>query len=288
MTSVISLRNVKKNYPGFNLDIASLDIEQGYITGFIGENGAGKTTTLRMIMDVVKPDAGEISVFGKSMVKEQEKLKQNIGYVDSLSYFSPGIKLGLAKSVIAPFYNSWDEDLYRRYCKRFEVQEGKCLKELSSGQAKLFSLIMALSHRPKLLILDEPTSSLDPVMRSVILDILSELLENGDVSIFYSTHITSDLDKTADFIVYINKGKILLNEEKDRMLEEYRIVKGSRELFDKADNLIINARESSVGFTGLTKNSEEIRALSGGTAILEKPNIEDIMVYMSKEFDAKP
>lgn len=283
MSAVISLIDVWKSFPGFELDIPRLDIEEGYITGFIGENGAGKTTTLRIVMDILPPDSGRVSVLGEDMRRAADRLKQDIGYVDSLAYFSPQFKVGMAKSVVAPFYNSWDEGLYRSYVKRFGIQEKKKLKDLSSGQNKLFSLVMALCRRPKLLILDEPTSSLDPVLRSEILDILAEQLQAGNVTIFFSTHITSDLDKTADFVAYLHRGRIILHEEKDRMLDGYRLVKGESALLAEAGGLLIGVRDTSVGFTALTRKAHELTARFGGKLLMEKPNLEDIMIHTAKE-----
>jgi ABC-2 type transport system ATP-binding protein len=282
MNSVISLTDVKKNYPGFSLDIPRLDIREGYITGFIGENGAGKTTTLRIMMDMLRPDSGSISVLGGDL-RKQEDIKQDIGYVDSLAYFSPQFQVGKAKSIIAPFFRNWDEDLYQSYRKRFNIQEAKKLKDLSSGQNKLFSLVMALCRRPKLLILDEPTSALDPIIRAEILDILAEQLQDAHVSILYSTHITSDLDKTADYIVYLHQGKIILDEEKDRMLDEFRLVKGESKLLTETSGFLIGARDTSVGFTALTRQGAELTKRFGDRVMLEKPNLEDIMIHLAKE-----
>lgn len=285
MQSVISLRNLHKTFPGFTLDIPKLDIPQGYITGFIGENGSGKTTTLRMIMDIVKPDIGEITVLGKEIPAHAPTLKQDIGYVDSLAYFSPYIPLGKAKAMIAPFYRNWDEELYQHYIKHFALPEKKKLKALSSGQNKLFSLIMALCHHPKLLILDEPTTALDPIIRNELLDILAELLQDGTTSVFFSTHITSDLDKTADYIAYIQSGRLILFDEKDRLLDEYRIVKGENHLLDKADGLLIGAQRSSVGFTALTRESHRVAQQFGDSVVMEKPNLEEIMIYTAEQED---
>jgi ABC-2 type transport system ATP-binding protein len=282
MNSVISLIDVKKNYPGFSLDIPRLDIREGYITGFIGENGAGKTTTLRIIMDMLRPDSGSIRVLGGNLGKDAD-IKQDIGYVDSLAYFSPQFLVGRAKSIVAPFFRNWDEDLYQSYRKRFNIQENKKLKDLSSGQNKLFSLVMALCRHPKLLILDEPTSALDPIVRAEILDILAEQLQDASVSILYSTHITSDLDKTADYIVYLHQGKIILDEEKDRMLDEFRLVKGESKLTGEAGSLLLGVRDSSVGFTALTRRGDELTKRFGERIVLEKPNLEDIMIHLAKE-----
>jgi ABC-2 type transport system ATP-binding protein len=282
MNSVISLSNIKKTYPGFSLDIPRLEIREGYITGFIGENGAGKTTTLRIIMDMLAADSGSVTVLGGSLTS-QEDLKQDIGYVDSLAYFSPSFPVGKAKSVIAPFFKNWDEELYQSYRKRFNIQESKKLKDLSSGQNKLFSLVMALCRRPRLLILDEPTSALDPIVRAEILDILAEQLQDSNVSILYSTHITSDLDKTADYIVYLHQGKIILDEEKDRMLDEFRLAKGESKLLAETDGFLIGARDTSVGFTALTRQGAELTARFGDRVVLEKPNLEDIMIHLAKE-----
>jgi ABC-2 type transport system ATP-binding protein len=233
-------------------------------------------------MDMLRPDSGSVSVLGGDLAK-REDLKQDIGYVDSLAFFNPQFQVGRAKAVIAPFFRNWDEGLYQTYRARFNIQEGKKLKDLSSGQNKLFSLVMALCRRPKLLILDEPTASLDPIVRTEVLDILAEQMQNGDVTVFYSTHITSDLDKTADYITYLHAGRIMLDEEKDRMLDEYRLVKGESALLQESDGFLIGVRDGSVGFTALTRQGKELAARFGERVILEKPNLEDIMIHLAKE-----
>lgn len=284
MNAAISITNLKKTYGDFSLDIPELQIETGYITGFIGENGAGKTTAMRLIMDVIRPEAGEIHVFGSELRQDPASVKSRIGFVESMSCFSPSLKVGHVKKIVAPFFPEWSDELYNRYCSRFEIPQDSRVRALSSGKSKLFSLIVALSHSPELLILDEPTSNLDPVARSEMLDLFHELLQDGKTTILYSTHITSDLDKTADYIVYIHRGKILLNEEKDALLSRNCIIRGDNALLDRADGCPLHGiRKTSVGFTALCSDRSAAEKAFGDCVVLEQPNIEDIMLHLSKE-----
>ena len=205
--SIVEIRGLSKAYSAFTLSNVSFDIEKGKITGFIGRNGAGKTTTIKSMLNLVHPDSGEISYFGKSLTANETEIKKHIGYSTGTVSWYPRKKLKDIIGVVKNFYDTWDEDLYHTYLESFALDENKSALELSEGMKVKYNLLIALSHRAEVLILDEPTSGLDPFSRDELLDIFTRLKENG-TAVFFSTHIISDIEKCADNIVYISKGKI--------------------------------------------------------------------------------
>lgn len=278
----VVFKNVKKKMGDFELDIPELALKKGYITGFIGENGAGKTTTIRLMMDMLIPDSGEIEIEGINVRNKGKEVKQDIGFVGEPTGFPEESKLKDIKRMYAPFYKNWDEGLFETYSKRFHLKLMKKYKELSTGQKKQFDLVMALSHRPKLIILDEPTAGLDPVVRNEILDVLMEHMQNEEVTIFYSTHITTDLEKAGDYIVYIKDGKIKFNTELNILLEEYCIVKGPKALFPKEiQKELLGCKVSRLGAEGLVKSKEQAEELFGREVVYEKPSLEEIMILLA-------
>ena len=209
--AILEVKGLTKRYPSFLLDGVTFSMEKGRIMGLIGRNGAGKTTTLKSVFNLVHPDGGEVRVFGLEMPKDEREIKQKIGYAGGAVDFYPRKKLREIVDVTKRFYDNWDDEACRRYLDAFSLDEDKTPKELSEGMRVKFSLTLALSHRAELLILDEPTSGLDPVSRAELLDAFLFLKEKG-VSILFSTHITSDLEKCADDITYIAKGKVIASQ----------------------------------------------------------------------------
>ncbi|MCR4963195.1 MAG: ABC transporter ATP-binding protein [Firmicutes bacterium] len=206
--SIVEVSNLRKVYPAFQLRDVSFSIQQGNITGFIGRNGAGKTTTIKSILNLVHPDGGDIRFFGQPLASHEAEVKKRTGYSTGTVSWYPRKKIRDIVSIIRNFYETWDDQAYRRYLQLFHLDENKTPLELSEGMKVKFNLLTALSHRAEILILDEPTSGLDPFSRDELLGIFSELKAHG-VAIFFSTHITSDLEKCADDIVYISHGKIV-------------------------------------------------------------------------------
>lgn len=281
--NAITLNNVLKERGNFTLHIPNLEIKQGYITGFIGENGAGKTTTIKLIMGLLHAQQGSIEVLDQPITQNNFKVRDLIGYVGDPTGYPSETKLKHVKAMFSPFYSNWDESLYQKYIKHFQLDENKAIKDLSQGQNKQFALSMALAHRPKLIILDEPTANLDPVVRNYILSVLMEHMQDEEVSVFYSTHITSDLEKASDYIVYIQDGKILFNTEKETLIESHRIVKGPRKLLTpELEKHLIGCSQNSFGFEALTADPKEAFELFGNEAIYEKASIEDIMIYLER------
>ena len=278
----IEIRNLQKNYKNFSLTIDNLHIPEGYITGFIGPNGSGKTTTIKSLLGMVKPDSGEIKILNANINKDT-KTKENIAYVGDESGFLEESKLSNLHKIISKFYSNWDEELYKKYINKFQINESKTYKDLSKGQKKQFELIMALSHHPKLLIMDEPTSSLDPIIRNEFLELMQDHMEIDNMTVFYSTHITTDLDKAADYIVMIYNGKILLKGEKDEILDNHVIVKIKKELVDNSiKKEFISLKESAFGFEGLISDKSKAYELFGNEAIYEKCTLEDILLYYTR------
>lgn len=278
----IEISNLQKNYKNFSLTIDELNIKTGFITGFIGPNGSGKTTTIKSLFGMIKPDFGKIKIFNTDITKDT-KTKEDIAYVGDESGFLEESKLSSIHKIISKFYPNWDEELYKKYIKKFKINEFKNYKDLSKGQKKQFELIMALSHHPRLLIMDEPTSSLDPIIRNEFLELIQEHMEIDNMTVFYSTHITTDLDKCADYIVMIYNGKILLKGEKDNILNNHVIVKSKKDLIDNSiKKHFISLKENAFGFEGLVSNRKKAYELFGEEAIYEKCSLEDILLYYTR------
>lgn len=281
--NAIEINNLIKNLDGFTLSIDKLEIKKGFITGFIGPNGSGKTTTIKLIMNMLKKDNGSIKIFDKEYKIDDLYIKETIGYVGDISGYMKEAKLKDIKKNISLFYTNWDEDLYKYYLNKFDINENKVYKELSKGQQKKFELIITLSHHPKLIIMDEPTANLDPIVRNEFIEVLQEHIEKDGVTIFYSTHITSDLDRVGDYLVFIYKGKIILNGDKESILESHRIIRGSKELLDNdTKKALISYKENSFGFDGLTSDYKVAYEIFGDEVVYDKANLEDILMYYTR------
>lgn len=278
----LELRNASKKYEHFHLKNVSFQLEKGYIMGFIGSNGAGKTTTIKSILNLVRLDSGEIHIMGKNMGQHEVELKQEIGSAFGDINFYTRTKVKTLTDVIKRFYKNWDDDTYRKYLKKFNLIEDKKISELSTGMKVKYSLALALSHGAKLLILDEPTSGLDPVARDNLLDIFRELVQDGEISILFSTHITSDLEKCADYITFIHNGEIINSAEKEEFVDAYRLLNGKKEQLDMIKDRLISYKVNSFGFTGLIHTKDFDSSLDVKSAI---PNLEEIMIYCSKKED---
>ena len=230
MENILEVTNLRKEYPGFTLKNISFSLPRGFIMGFIGPNGAGKSTTIKLIMNLVRKDSGKIKVFGLDNAAHDQEIKQNIGFVYDENHYYEELTPDEIRSIIAPFYSRWDDKAYYGFLRCFELPQKKKLKKFSKGMKTKFSLAVALSHGAELVIMDEPTSGLDPVFRREILDILLELIQDERKSVLFSTHITSDLDRVADYITFINKGEIVFSTQRDDILENYGLVRGTRKL----------------------------------------------------------
>ena len=277
--SMLAVQDLNKRYETFHLKDVSFRLEKGYIMGFIGANGAGKTTTLKLILNTTKADSGTVEMFGQPFKENEVELKQNLGVMFGGTDYYANSTLKTISDVVRRFYDQWDDAVYYGYMKRFGLNPEKKLKELSDGMRVKFSLVLAMSHNAKLFLLDEPTSGLDPVARDDLLELFQELVADGEKSILFSTHITSDLEKCADYITYINNGEVIESLSKDELIQSYRLVKGPMDKINQVKNKLISYKTSAFGFTGLiqTKDIEDKDGL-----MLEAPNLEDIMIYYAK------
>ena len=277
--SILEVKNLCKKYPGFELKNVSFTLESGKITGFIGKNGAGKSTTINSLLNFVHPDSGEINFFGKNFVGNEIEIKQKIGFVSGGINYYPSKKLKTITSVTKSFYNNWDDVAYRKYMEEFKLDENKTPNQLSDGMKVKYALALALSHNAELLILDEPTSGLDPVARDNLLDVFMAICEGGK-TIFFSTHITSDLDKCADNIIYIQKGKILADSGICEFVDGYKTVNFAEDQINTENrSLLIGAKRSKKGMCAIVKseNAEKIGI------DCQKADLESIMIHLEKE-----
>ncbi|MCB2362374.1 ABC transporter ATP-binding protein [Clostridium estertheticum] len=278
MSNVLEVSGLNKSYGDFALNDINFSLQEDCITGFIGINGAGKTTTIRTILNLVMRNSGTIKFFGKDMDKHEHGLKNRIGVVLDGNCFYDELTMKEMKSIIAPAYSSWNERDYKTYMDRFSLNPRQKISTLSKGMSMKFALTLALSHQADLLIMDEPTSGLDPLIRSQLMNILTDYMKQGGKSVFFSTHITSDLDKIADMIILINNGNILFDEEKDALMDTHRLVKGdNKDLTADRRKLFLNIQESSFGFTGITNKLSQVQN-SMKDILTERPTIEDIML----------
>lgn len=276
----LEINNLSKKYKDFTLDNVSFNLEKGYIMGFIGPNGAGKSTVIRLIMNLVKRNSGEIKLFGLDNLKYEREVKQRIGFVYDENYYYEQLSIESMKNIVAPFYKGWNDNTFNKYIKDFDLNKKSKIKTLSKGMKMKFSLAMALSHGAEFIIMDEPTAGLDPVFRSELLDITHSLIQDESKSIFFSTHITTDLEKVADYITFINKGKIVFSKSKDEIMESYFIVKGDRDVLDKdIKSEFLSVRENSFGFEALTNDVKKIKNIIKENILIEKASLEDIMIY---------
>ena len=277
--SILEVTGLYKTYPAFTLADVSFALEEGKITGFIGRNGAGKTTTLKAMLGFVHPDGGQVRFFGMDFAANQQKIKQDIGYVAGGISFYPGKRLKAITGVTRSFYPTWDDAVYRRCLERFHLDERKTPAQLSEGMKVKYALTLALSHHARLLLLDEPTSGLDPVSRDELLDELLALNREG-ATILFSTHITSDLDRVADDILYIQQGRMMAHAPMRNFTGAYRalsLTDGEYAGLDKG--LLIGPKQAKEGWTALI-HAEDAGKTPGKIAAAD---LETVMIHLEKE-----
>ena len=282
MDNNIELQNVSKKYKDFELKNVNFNVPQGCIVGLIGENGAGKTTTIKSILNITKSE-GKVKIFGKDIKMNEKEIKEEIGVVLDDSFLSEYLTAKQVNSIMKDFYKTWNENKYINLLKQFNLPTDKLIKDFSSGMKMKLKIATAVSHNPKLLILDEPTSGLDPVVRNEILDIFRKYIEEDETrSILLSTHITTDLEHISDYIVFIEKGKIVFDLPIDELLENYGIIKCSKEDFVRLDEKdYISYKKGKYQYEVLTNDKNKIRSKYNITTI-DKPSIEDIMLFYIK------
>jgi ABC-2 type transport system ATP-binding protein len=283
MENVVELQHIHKSFKGFEIKDFSINVKKGFVTGFIGGNGAGKSTTIKLIMNLLKQDSGTVSVFGMDYKKHEKEIKERIGFVYDENIFYENLTLKDMKRIIKPAYKNWDDNAFQRYVNEFELPLNKSMKTFSKGMKMKASLAIALAHHAELIIMDEPTAGLDPIFRRELLNILHELMQVEDRTIFFSTHITTDLDRIADYITFVHNGEHIFTKEFYKIEEEYAIVKGTLDLLDReTEQEFISIRKTKTGFEALTADKNRVINIFGDTVIVEKPTLEDIMYYTKK------
>ena len=278
----IEIKDLSKKYAGFLLDKISFNVPSGAIVGLIGENGAGKTTTIKSILNIINSE-GTVKILGKDSKAHEKEIKKDLGVVLDDSFLSAYLTPKHINSVMKDFYQTWDENKYNDLLKQFGLPTDKLVKDFSSGMKMKLKIATAISHNPKLLILDEPTSGLDPVVRSEILDIFRKYIEEDESrSILLSTHITTDLEHISDYIVFIDKGKMVLNVPTLELLEDYGVVKCSEEEFSKINEKdYVSYKKGKYQYEVLINDKNVFKKKYGITSI-DKPSIDDIMLFYIK------
>jgi ABC-2 type transport system ATP-binding protein len=286
MENVIEIESLAKEYPGFRLNDVSFTIPRGFITGLVGPNGAGKTTIIKLVMNLIRREAGRIRVFGLDNLEHDLEIKDRIGFVYDTPFFYEDQDLQTLMGAIGPFYSKWDDKKFLVLLKRFGLSVKQKYMSLSKGMKTRFSLALALSHDADLIILDEPTAGLDPLFRREFLDMLREVIQDENKSVLFSTHITSDLDRAADYTIILDNGTILCSVWKDEIQEKWGVVKGREDFLTPDTRTLFRGwRKHEYGFDALTSDVPEIRKRLGTDVLIEQPTLEDLIFYLHKGGD---
>jgi len=286
MAPLLEITGLQKDFGGFRLADVTFSVEPGTIMGLIGPNGAGKTTIIKLILDLIGRDDGEIRVFGMDNRSQGVRVRERIGFVFEEPAFYRYLRVERMKSIIAGHYRNWDEGCFQRLCREFELPLKRMVGRLSRGMKAKFALALALSHRADLLILDEPTAGLDPVFRREFLERLLAVIQDEGKSVLFSTHITSDLERIADSITYIRQGKVLFSTPKDQIFEDWAIVKGGEELLTQVLRPYLRGfRQSPLGVKALVSDAGTVRKLLRGSEICFERVTFDELVYFLETGD---
>ena len=281
MDEILQIKDLTKSYRDFKLDLVSFSIPKGSIMGLIGENGAGKSTTINAILGLIKKDKGTVRFWGKEL-DSSKQIKENIGVVfDGINFYETLTPEKVGK-ICAAAYKQWDSSTYQKFLERFSLSKGKEIKTLSKGMKMKLSIAAALSHRPKLLILDEATSGLDPVMRADILEIFAEFVREGGHSILMSSHITTDLEKVADYITFIHRGKVLFCKRKSELCRDYGMIRCESDLFEKFDRADILAYRREGNQWNILVGDKEMAKNKYKNVVVDTITIEDMLLMYVK------
>lgn len=282
MEPILQVENLTKQYPSFKLDHISFSVPKGAIMGLIGENGAGKSTTINAILDIIHKDEGVVKFWGKELSSDPKSIKENIGVVfDGINFYETLTPAKIGK-ISAAAYQQWDESVYNNYLKKLLLPPHKEIKTFSKGMKMKLGIAVALSHKPKLLILDEATSGLDPVMRDDMLDLFLDFVQNENHSILMSSHISTDLEKVADYITFIHEGKVLFCKQKDELRYHYGIVRCGAAQFDAIDKSEVLAyRKRDYQWDVLVANKEKARR-KYEASVVDDASIDDILLLYVK------
>lgn len=284
MNSALILKNVNKKYEKSNFAIKdiSFSVPEGSIVGFIGENGAGKSTTMNCILNVIRRDSGTIEIFGREMTDEDIDIRENIGVVYDSNNFPEYLTAKQLADILGRIYSKWDDFCFEQFLRRFGLPESQKIKSYSRGMSMKLAIAVALSHDSKLLILDEATSGLDPIMRDEILDVLLEFVKQENHSILLSSHITSDLEKIADYIVFIHNGEIILNKTKDELIYEYGVIRCSEnDFYNILPEDILSSMKKDYQIDVLIKN-KKLMEKKYKNLIIDSVSLDEIMLLLAK------
>jgi len=283
MDNAIEIRGLRKAYKGFVLDDVTFSVPRGFIMGLIGPNGAGKTTVIKLIMNLIRREHGEVKVFGLDNLRSEPEIKARIGFVYDVPHFHEDLRLKDIASALAPFYEKWDQGEFLGLLDEFELAPKTVFKKLSHGMKMKFALAVALSHDADLILMDEPTAGLDPVFRFELLERLRAIIQDERKTVLFSSHITSDLERVADFITFIHRGKIVFSSGKDEILESWGVVRAAGEGVRPEDVPGLRGyRQSDYSLDALTSDIASARSRFGEKAVCDKASLEDIMFFISK------
>lgn len=279
MENILEVKNLNKEFKDFSLRNISFEIPKGSIVGLVGENGSGKTTTIKSILNIIRRDRGQVTYFGQNLDEFEVDIKENLGVVLDGTFFYDSLTSLDIEKVLSKIHKSWDGEKFFAYLEKFKIPRDKKIKDLSKGTRTKLSIASALSHQSRLLILDEPTSGLDPIVRVEILDELLDFIQDGEKSVLFSTHITSDLDKLADYISFLHQGEMVFFKDREELLTNYGIVKTSMDDLEKIPkDLIIRIMVNAFGVNVLVKD----RLLLDSDFIVDRPTTEDIMLFYTR------
>ncbi|RGD75605.1 ABC transporter ATP-binding protein [Anaerofustis stercorihominis] len=282
MEYALEVKNLTKEYKDFAVKDISLKIPKGSVLGLIGENGAGKSTFINSILNIVKPNEGEISILGKDLYTYEKEIKEEIAVIFDRSHYNENLKPSFVGKMLSKIYKNWDNDKFYNLLKEFDIPVDKKIKQFSKGMKMKFEFACALSHSPKFLILDESTSGLDPVFRDEILEILRDFTMDEEHTILMSSHITSDLDKIADYIAFIHDGRMKFIKTYEDIHDNYGVIACKKEFLDNISKEdIVAYKKETFGYKVLIKNRLEIMKVFKDLQI-ENASIEDVMLFYIK------
>lgn len=280
---LLEVRNLSKSYQDFQLQDVNITLPAGTIMGFLGRNGAGKSTTMKAVMDLIKPDDGTVHILGMSMSEEEVAVKEQVGYVEDTPILNNTWTVEQTLKFARQFYPNWDQAGVEKNLERFDIPKNKKVSELSKGMKVKASLLLAMAHQPKLLLLDEPTSGLDPVVRGEVLELLLDFVQDESRGILFSSHITSDVEKIADWVTVIDDGEIFFSEDKESLLDRYRriVLPGSGHEKTVDSPYLFNCQPTKAGYIGYTDRFDEFRKEATGEWHSERLTLEELFVLLT-------
>jgi len=286
MSKIIEVKDLMKSYPGFQLGPIDLEISEGYIVGLIGPNGAGKTTLIKSMLNLVHRDAGSVRIMNMVLDEQEREIKDVVGYVGENQYFYEDKKVSWLGNFVSSFYSHWDNELFHKLLEKYQINPEKKARELSRGMRVKLSFAMAMAHNPKVMLLDEPTSGLDPIIRREILEEMRNIAENEQRSVLISSHITNDIDRIADYVVYLLDGKVVLYSEKDKLLAEWkRIHYIDNTLPNYLKESLFEKKSTAFGSSGITSKYSEVKdflnpLILEGKVKIENLGLDDILICL--------